>query len=127
MPYSVFSTTDVQVHLVPIVGSFPCAKFLVIMRIHIAKEIPTAARVSWHGAGFPPCATRQLHPVVQIRQRTFALRTRSVFVYMWKLQWQVVFIHRRSDTIFPADRERFTPIALAAETRIAHFIIHLPS
>ena len=63
-------------------------------------------------------------PVFCIAQWRFARFGRQILIYFWQRDRKVFFFYQIGQIVFPIHRNWFTPIALAAEYRIAQFILN---
>ena len=122
----VFGAPNVQVHLPPIVHRVLTGELLIVLRVHVAQEVPGRTRRARHGIGFPRHAIRQIHPVRCPRQRCLAARAGFKIVHIGQFQRQVYWRHRLSNAIgIVSHRERLAPVTLATEQGIAQFVVDL--
>ena len=117
-----FSSSDIEIDLPPIIAGFPAAECISIFGIHVTQKIPAAPCISWHGIDLS-CTTFECCPLRKVRQRALCIRTGPKVCHGRKLNRQCGGRERNSHLIFPNDGKWFAPIALAAESGIAHFVI----
>ena len=52
MTNGMFCSTNVYIHLVPVICNFSIGKFFIIMWIHITEKVPRRTCIAGHGVGF---------------------------------------------------------------------------
>src|ERR1700744_845341 len=117
-----FGAADVEVYLAPVVGGRATAEGVVVMRVHIAEEVPAAAGIAGHGIRLQVAG----RPGGDVSQGAFAFGAGAIFFYMGKLQRKLCFVQGRGSAVVPGDGKGFSPVALAAEGCVAHPVVDFP-
>ena len=123
MACSMLCTTDIEVYISPIFICLTAYERLVIVRIHITEIVGAAACKARHCAEFYRIAL--ICPVSRSSERRFACLCRKELVNFRKLERKILKIHRSSHTVLEIHRERFSPISLTREYRIAETVVYL--
>ena len=119
----VLGTTDVEVHVAPVLIVFPAYQRLVVVRIHVAEVVRAAAGETGHGAGLDGIAL--VGPVLGTCQGRFAGLRGKELVDFGKFQRQAFVRHGAGNAVLVIDRERLAPIALAREDGVTQAVIDL--
>ena len=104
---------------------------LVVVRVHIAQEIPGRACPLGHGVSLSlgrAAAARagRVDPVGHVRERGFAVVGRLIGVHIGQLKRQLVLRDRYIAALVAVyDRDGLAPVALAGEHPVAQLILHL--
>ena len=120
----------IPVHRHPVIKRFLGGKLLMIMRVAVTQEIPAGAGPLRHGIGFPPgrraaARTGYIDPIIDQGKRAFAGIGHFVFFHLRQQQRQIGFFQRHCTAVRAMnDRDRLTPIALAAEHPVTQLIVH---
>ena len=120
---SMLGTTDIEVHVSPVLVCLAAYKGLVVVRIHIAEIVRAAACESRHCAEFDRIAL--VCPVCRTSERWLTRLCRKVLVYLRELERKLLKCHRSRDTVLEVHRERLTPISLTREDSVTETIIDL--
>ena len=103
-------TTDIEVHIAPVLICLAAYKGLVIVRIHVAEIVGAAACKSRHRALF--YRTTIIGPVFCASKRRFSRLSRKILIHFREFQRQFVHRHRSSDSVLEIHRERLSPVSL---------------
>ncbi len=119
-----FRTSDIKVDIPPVAVSLGAYQLFVIMRIHITEVVGRRTGKTWHCVQFKRAALLGV-PVLGTPQRGFAGFGRQVFVDFRQMQRKLVLAEHYGYTVLVIYRERFPPVALAAENGITQAVVYL--
>ena len=124
-------TAVIPVNRAPVFHGLFRSKRLIVMRIHIAQEVPGRTCPLRHGIGFTFCRTAaartgRVDPFGNVGKRRMSVIRRFIAFYLGKQQREILFIQRNS-TAFRAmyNRNRFAPIALTGEHPVTELKVDL--
>ncbi len=117
-------TTDVQIHVTPIFINLPVNKGIVVVRIHVAQIVSAGSGEARHGAGFERIAI--VSPIFCPCERRFSALCRLELGDLRERERQFLKRNRSRDAVLVVDRERLTPVPLAAEDRVTETVVDLP-
>ena len=121
MQRGVLHAAVVPVHRAPVFQRLPAGQRVVVVRVHIAQEVPGRARPLGHGVRLPfggAAAARAggVHPFGMACQRAFAVAGGLKILDLRQHQRQLALRQRHPAAFFAIHhRDRLAPIALAAE------------
>ena len=119
---AVFRTADVKIHVLPVRVGLLGDQRVIVLRIHIAQIVRAGARESGHGAVFARIAI--VSPVLGACQRRLACFGGQELIYFGKHNRQFGLGDGIGHSVLVIDRERLTPVTLAAEDGIAQTVVH---
>ena len=135
----VLGAAHIEVDMAPVLISFLRDERLVVVGIHIAQVVSTAARKARHGVEVEreDCLLVDLgvlhhllvdgvpSPLGGAAQRWLAALGRFILRDLRQLDRQALFRHHTRNAVVIVHRERLTPIALAREDGIAQTVVDL--
>ena len=121
----------IPVYLMPVVECFLGCKRFIVVRIHIAQEVPGGACPLRHGVRFAhglaaALRARGVDPIGHLRERRFAVIGRLVGINLRQNERQLAFIDRHIAALLAVyNRNRLAPVALACEYPVTELIVDL--
>ena len=127
--HGVFGTTHIEVDRHPVLFKFLCNKCVAVASVDVAEVIPARASPLRHGVRFADTLAAvlvdDLEPFGSVGERGLSAVTRLVVLEFRQQHRQFRIIDGRDFAVFPVDnRERFAPVALAAEEPVAELVVH---
>ena len=136
---SMFCTTYIEIHVLPVgiyVRGYQCC---VVTRIHVAQVVGAGACEARHGVQFEredglvvylavlndTVVYRVPSPLRGMSQWRFACFGRQELGHFGQLQRQAAFGNHVGHVALIVNGERFAPVALAAEDGVAQAVVHL--
>src|SRR5690606_31517307 len=131
---SMFATTYVQIHILPIGICRLTYRSSIIEGIHITQIVPTTARPARHGGllqlitftVFYHALFRVIIPLLAASQWRLTIFGRQIRIYFRKLQRQMLLLHSMRHTIFIIYRNRLSPIALTSKNCVTQTEVYFP-
>ena len=121
----------VPVHRAPVLLRLVRDRLMVVVRIHIAQEVPRRTRPLGHGVGLalgvaPALGALGVDPVGHLGKRALAVVGQLVAVHLRQDERQFLLGNRHPTALGAVDKgDRLAPIALAGEDPVAQLIVDL--
>ena len=131
MQRGVLHAAVVPVNRRPVFQCFRRGKRLVVVRVHIAQEVPGRTGPLRHGIGLALCRTAAartggVYPVGHVRQRRLAVVGRLVAGYVRQLKRQLILRQSHIAALVALDdRNRLAPVTLTGEYPVTQLVLHL--
>ena len=131
MQRGVLHAAVVPVHRAPVVFRLVRDRLMVVVRIHIAQEVPRRTRPLGHGVGLalgvaPALGALGIDPVGHLGERALAVVGQLVAVHLRQDERQLLFGHGHPAALRAVDEgDGLTPVALAGEDPVAQLVVDL--
>ena len=136
---SMFATTYIQVHILPILISLFADQCLIVVGIHVAEIVSRTSCKTWHCIEFDGedglivnlsiFHNLLVHfipsPNSGIAKWRFTRFSRQELIHLWQFDRQTLFWNHGWDAVLVIYRERLTPITLTGEDGITQTVVHL--
>ncbi len=125
-----FGSTNVKVNRHPVTFFLWSAEICIVFRVNVAKIIPAASCPLRHCVCFALCVgsafwTFAVYPAFDSCKGAFACSCRLVSFYCRKFKRKLVFWHWNCSAARAVnERNRFSPVSLAAENPVAQLVIY---
>ena len=123
MQRGVLHAAVIPIDRAPVFERFLGAQRLIVVRVHIAQEVPGRARPLGHGVGLAlgraaAVRTGGVDPVGHLGQRGLAVFGRLIGIDLGQGQRQLILGQRHPAALFTVyERDGFAPIALTEKTQ----------
>ena len=121
----------IPVHRAPVLLRLVRDRLMVVVRIHIAQEVPRRTRPLGHGVGLalgvaPALGALGIDPVGHLGERALAVVGQLVAVHLRQNERKLLFGHGHPAALRAVDEGNgLTPVALTGEDPVAQLVVDL--